>query len=129
MSQKSAAASVLDHDRIAVADKLAGFLGNLSLCLIVISDPGAEIVFVSQHCAAVFPLNDAPLFQFVQVLSDGHLRDAQALRKLCNINSPFICQYFQDLIGAVFSAIDAPIDQFTMDFRGLVGEGKTMADC
>ena len=25
--------------------------------------------------------------------------------------------------------IDAAIDQFTMDFRGLVGEGKTMADC
>ena len=27
------------------------------------------------------------------------------------------------------AAIDAAIDQFTMDFQGLVGEGKTMADC
>ncbi len=27
------------------------------------------------------------------------------------------------------AAIDAAIDQFTRDFRGLVGEGKTMADC
>ena len=27
------------------------------------------------------------------------------------------------------AAIDAAIDQFTEDFRGLVGEGKTMADC
>ena len=26
-------------------------------------------------------------------------------------------------------AIDAAIDQFTKDFQGLVGEGKTMADC
>ena len=27
------------------------------------------------------------------------------------------------------AAIDAAIDQFTRDFSGLVGEGKTMADC
>ena len=27
------------------------------------------------------------------------------------------------------AAIDAAIDQFTTDFRGLVGEGKSMADC
>lgn len=27
------------------------------------------------------------------------------------------------------AAIDAAIDQFTADFQGLVGEGKTMADC
>ena len=27
------------------------------------------------------------------------------------------------------AAIDAAIEQFTKDFRGLVGEGKTMADC
>ncbi|MBQ5361664.1 MAG: fructose-6-phosphate aldolase, partial [Lachnospiraceae bacterium] len=26
------------------------------------------------------------------------------------------------------AAIDAAVDQFTEDFRGLVGEGKTMAD-
>ena len=27
------------------------------------------------------------------------------------------------------AAVDAAVDQFTEDFRGLVGEGKTMADC
>ena len=27
------------------------------------------------------------------------------------------------------AAIDAAIDQFTRDFQGLTGEGKTMADC
>ena len=27
------------------------------------------------------------------------------------------------------AAVDAAIDQFTKDFQGLVGEGKTMADC
>ena len=27
------------------------------------------------------------------------------------------------------AAIDAAIEQFTKDFEGLVGEGKTMADC
>ena len=27
------------------------------------------------------------------------------------------------------AAIDAAVDQFTKDFEGLVGEGRTMADC
>ena len=27
------------------------------------------------------------------------------------------------------AAIDAAVDQFTEDFKKLVGEGKTMADC
>ena len=27
------------------------------------------------------------------------------------------------------AAVDAAIDQFTLDFQGLVGDGKTMADC
>ena len=36
-----------------------------------------------------------------------------------------------DVIDALVknAAIDAAIDQFTEDFKGLVGEGKTMADC
>ena len=36
-----------------------------------------------------------------------------------------------DVIDALVknAAIDAAIDQFTKDFSGLVGEGKTMADC
>jgi transaldolase len=34
-----------------------------------------------------------------------------------------------ELFVQATAAIDAAIDQFTRDFQGLVGEGKTMADC
>ena len=34
-----------------------------------------------------------------------------------------------ELFVQATAAFDAAIDQFTRDFQGLVGEGKTMADC
>ena len=58
-------------------------------------------------------------FDGVQVAMDIH----DAINKAVTV-SP-------DVIDALVKnpAIDAAIDQFTRDFQGLVGEGKTMANC
>ena len=78
-------------------------------------------------------------FDGVQVAKDIH--DAITANGLDSGNSQQVLELTKYGVKAVTvapdvidglvknAAIDAAIDQFTRDFSGLVGEGKTMADC
>ena len=74
ISQQGTAAAALDHDGVAILHQLRRPLRNLSLGLIVVGDTALNVVRTAQKGIAVFPDDDPPAFQLIQVLAHGDLR-------------------------------------------------------
>src|SRR5665647_324850 len=96
VGEQRAARAGLDHDGGAVRYEVGGGRGDPALDVVVKCEPTTEVVRCDRHRVPMLPRDQPVPLEVIEVLADGHLRHAEPLGQLVDVDALGVDDVLED---------------------------------